>query len=282
MALAYFSGSIAILATAFESFLDILSSAIIFFTNLFIRKRDYYKYPVGKARMEPLGIIVFSVVITTSFGQVLITSIQQLTNPKGSDQQVHLDALGIGLLLGNILIKAALWLWCARVKGSSSVQVLAQDHRNDVVFNSASAIFPIIAVWTKASWVDPAGAIILSLYIIYEWSIPLLGNVQRLAGQVADTDDIKQLTYFAYRFSNRILAVDTVRAYYIGDRLLVEIDIILPPHLELHEAHDIGEDLQNALEMMDNVERAFVHLDYNASHQVEHMRVVNDVGFGRD
>lgn len=94
--------------------------------------------------MEPLGIIVFSVVITTSFGQVLLTSIQQLTSPKESDQQIHLDMLGVGLLLGNILVKAVLWLWCAGIQGSSSVQVLAQDHRNDVFFNSASAIFPII------------------------------------------------------------------------------------------------------------------------------------------
>lgn len=62
----------------------------------------------------------------------------------------------------------------------------------------------------------------------------------------------------------------------------MEIDIILPPHIELHEAHDIGEALQNALERMENVERAFVHLDYNSNHQVEHMRVVNDIGFGRD
>ncbi|KAI8336352.1 hypothetical protein BC941DRAFT_461767 [Chlamydoabsidia padenii] len=176
LALALFSGSMAILATAFESFLDILSNAIIFCTTQFIRKKDYYAYPVGKSRIEPLGIIVFSVVITTSFGQVLLTSIKQLTGPIDSDQQIHLDALGLGILAGNIGIKAALWLWCASIKGSSSVQVLGQDHRNDVLFNSASAIFPIVAVWAKSPWVDPAGAILLSLYIIYEWSTLLLGK----------------------------------------------------------------------------------------------------------
>ncbi|KAI8344680.1 hypothetical protein BC941DRAFT_409344 [Chlamydoabsidia padenii] len=84
----------------------------------------------------------------------------------------------------------------------------------------------------------------------------------------------------AYRFSTKITAVDTVRAYYNGDRLLVEIDIILPPECPLHEAHDVGEALQDALEMMENVERAFVHLDYNAHHEVEHRRVVDGVGFG--
>lgn len=46
--LALFSGSMAILASAFESFLDIVSNAIIFFTVRIIRQKDYYTYPVGK------------------------------------------------------------------------------------------------------------------------------------------------------------------------------------------------------------------------------------------
>lgn len=46
--LALFSGSMAILASAFESFLDIVSNAIIFFTIRIIRRKDYYTYPVGK------------------------------------------------------------------------------------------------------------------------------------------------------------------------------------------------------------------------------------------
>lgn len=55
MALALFSGSMAILATAFESFLDILSNAIIFCTSVFIRKKDYYAYPVGKVKTNKRG-----------------------------------------------------------------------------------------------------------------------------------------------------------------------------------------------------------------------------------
>jgi hypothetical protein len=46
--LAVFSGSMAILASAFESFLDILSNAIIFFTIRVIQQKNIYNYPVGK------------------------------------------------------------------------------------------------------------------------------------------------------------------------------------------------------------------------------------------
>ncbi|KAI8394106.1 cation efflux family-domain-containing protein [Radiomyces spectabilis] len=278
--LAFYSGSMSILASAFESFLDVLSNAIIYFTIRIIRKKDHYAYPVGKSRMEPLGIIVFAVIITTSFSQVLITSIERLTDPSKASEELDLSPLALALLISNIVLKGILWIWCLTIRGSSSVQALAQDHGNDVVFNIASTIFPVIAVSAGAPWLDPVGAILLSIYIIQEWMVVLLENIRRLTGQAASVDDVKQLTYMAYRFSTKIEAVDTVRAYYIGDRLLVEVDIVLPPECPLQEAHDIGEALQNALEMMENVERAFVHLDYTAEHEIEHRRVVEGVGFG--
>ena len=42
----------------------------------------------------------------------------------------------------------------------------------------------------------------------------------------------------------RVLLVDTVRAIHFGGGFLVEVDIVLPPEMPLHEAHDIGEELQ--------------------------------------
>lgn len=42
----------------------------------------------------------------------------------------------------------------------------------------------------------------------------------------------------------KVVAVDTTRAYHFGEEFLVEIDIVLPPTMSLGEAHDIGESLQ--------------------------------------
>lgn len=67
-----------------------------------------------------------------------------------------------------------------------------------------------------------------------------------------------------------IQAIDTVRAYSVGDGLFAEIDIVLPPDTPLSQAHDLGESLQGALERLDNVERAFVHVDYDSIHAIEH------------
>ena len=38
--------------------------------------------------------------------------------------------------------------------------------------------------------------------------------------------------------------------------------MVLPGDMPLKDAHDIGEDLQNKIEALPEVERAFVHLDW--------------------
>ena len=67
-----------------------------------------------------------------------------------------------------------------------------------------------------------------------------------------------------------ILAIDTVRAYHSGPRIIVEVDIVMDPHESLRTTHDVAEDLQVKLESLPDVERAYVHIDYETSHKPEH------------
>jgi len=51
---------------------------------------------------------------------------------------------------------------------------------------------------------------------------------------------------------------------------MVQVDIELPEDMHLREAHDIGESLQYRLEDLTEVERAYVHLDFESTHRPEH------------
>lgn len=72
----------------------------------------------------------------------------------------------------------------------------------------------------------------------------------------------------------RITQIDTCRAYHNGNNFFVEVDIVLPPTMRLSEAHDIGESLQICFESLQNVDRAFVHLDYETDHKPEHKKSI--------
>ena len=53
---------------------------------------------------------------------------------------------------------------------------------------------------------------------------------------------------------------------------VAQVDIELPEDMHLREAHNIGETLQEKLEDLPEVERAYVHLDFESTHRPEHTR----------
>lgn len=87
-----------------------------------------------------------------------------------------------------------------------------------------------------------------------------------LTGHTAKPDFLKKITWMCLNHHEQIKYVETVRAFHFGNNFLVEVDIVLPEEMTLQEAHNIGEPLQQKLERLSEVERAFVHLDYNFDH----------------
>jgi hypothetical protein len=134
------TSSLSVLASLVDAALDFLSTAIVWITTRLIARQDSYMYPVGRRRLEPIGVLVFSIVMVTSFFQVALECFSRLTS--GDTDIIQLGNSAIIIMATTIFIKALCWLWCRLIK-NSSVQALAQDAMTDVIFNIFSIIFPI-------------------------------------------------------------------------------------------------------------------------------------------
>ena len=134
------TNSMSMLAGLVDGLLDFLSTVIVWVTTIMIRRQDRNRYPISRRRLEPVSVLIFSVIMVTSFFQVALSSIKQLI---GDDRTVvELSIPSIALMGGTVLVKLLCWIWC-RLIPSPSVQVLAQDAMTDVVFNTFSIIFPL-------------------------------------------------------------------------------------------------------------------------------------------
>lgn len=113
-----------------------------------------------------------------------------------------------------------------------------------------------------AWWLDPLGAGLLSLFIIYDWGSTCFENVSRLTGAQVDDRVMEKLTFLAWRFSPLVKGYKSITAYHAGDGIWVEIDILLDEKTPLEVSHDVAETLQYCAEAMPEVDRAFVTADY--------------------
>lgn len=256
------SSSLSLIASLLDSALDLLCTVIVWTTNRMVSWRLEAlsrRFPVGRRRLEPLGILVFSIIMVISFLQILQESVTRLL-PSGDHSIATLPVVAIGAMAGTVGLKGVIGLCCMKIK-TTQVQALVQDCKTDVIFNTLSLLFPLIGKQFGIWWLDPAGAALLSLYIIYDWADTCLENVTRLCGQGAETPLQKKLTYLAYRFAPVVKGFKTITAYHAGDGVWVEFDVLLDEKTPLRKSHDIAETLQYCAEALQEVDRAFVTMD---------------------
>ena len=131
------------------------------------------------------------------------------------------------------------------------MQAYAQDH-GDVVTNMVGLAAALIGD-RMYYWVDPLGAILLAAYIIVNWSQTALENIRAMVG-------MSRLRNFWYgpclawnHHPDIVLMTPSGRTRSVRNGF-VEVDVVLDEDMPLRRAHDIGEELQNGIEQMEEVE----------------------------
>lgn len=156
-------------------------------------------------------------------------------------------------------------IYCFFLRRYPSVHVFFVDHRNDIVVNIFGLVMSIVGdrfVW----YLDPIGAMCIALLILFSWASNAFEQVWLLVGKSAPKEFISKLVYMTITHDSRIAKVETCRAYHAGQKYYVEVDVVMDQNTPLKISHDVGQSLQRKLEGLQDVERAFVHIDYEHEH----------------
>ncbi|KAF5376194.1 hypothetical protein D9757_009308 [Collybiopsis confluens] len=229
------SASLSLLATGIDSIFDLGSNIVLWYLHRKSKRLDVNKWPVGGARLENIGNIVYGrrsnhvdlvlgmlILSWAADGQVsfnlvvMVESVRDLVTHNSSSSntnEFHLPSIiAVASALG---VKITLFFYCYSLrKSNSQVHVLWEDHRNDIFLNGFGILMS--AGGSKLRWwLDPTGALIIGVGILLTWGRTIYREFELLAGKSAPSEFLKLLTYNAMTFSNDIEKVDTVRAYHV-------------------------------------------------------------------
>mmetsp|Transcript_12547 Transcript_12547/g.25437 ORF Transcript_12547/g.25437 Transcript_12547/m.25437 type:complete len:495 (+) Transcript_12547:143-1627(+) len=299
--------SLSVLAALVDSILDVVSQWILAYTERRSSKtRSSAFYPAGASRLEPLGVLSCAALMGfASFG-VLKEAMEKLVEGLSHGGDVSMtdeNRSSVWSMSSVVIVKLGLWGLCQKVghvreeetkdttsllngggtAGSttagggpkyyvdSTLEALAQDHWNDCLSNAVAAMALLFALSNEHFWIlDPIGAIVISLYIIFSWYSTGKEQIEQLTGKAAPSEFIDELYEMANNFDAK-MEVDVVRAYHFGPKFLVELEVVLPRDTLLFESHDMGMELQYEIESREEVERCFVHIDYESRPYDEHV-----------
>lgn len=280
--------SLSVLAALLDSVLDVVSQAVLNYTEKHSSmQRSSAFYPAGASRLEPIGVLTCAALMGMASFEVLKESFETLIHKESTLEDLSLNEAWSSFwsMLIIVLVKLGLLWLCQQAShrrsyGSSkaalqladpTLEALAQDHWNDALSNGVAAVALVLALYSNDLWwVDPVGAIVISLYIIHSWYNTGKDQIEQLTGKSAPTEFIDELMELAEHFDGRMI-VDTCRAYHFGPKFLVELEVVMPQHTLLKESHDLGMELQYEIEAREEVERCFVHIDYETRPYDEHV-----------
>jgi cation diffusion facilitator family transporter len=296
--------SLSVLAALLDSVLDVVSQLVLNYTEQHSSmQRSSAHYPAGASRLEPIGVLTCAALMGMASFEVLRESITSLIYHKESlAAAIASDSVGSGVslvsfwsMLAIVVTKLALLWLCNKAANKKLVtpngsragfvdstravvrladptlEALAQDHWNDSLSNTIAAVALLFALREPRFWyLDPVGAILISFYIIHSWFMTGKDQIEQLTGKSAPEDFIEELMELASSFDDR-MEVDVCRAYHFGPKFLVELEVVMPRQTLLFESHDLGMELQYEIEGREEVERCFVHIDYELRDYDEHV-----------
>mmetsp|Transcript_14025 Transcript_14025/g.27573 ORF Transcript_14025/g.27573 Transcript_14025/m.27573 type:complete len:238 (-) Transcript_14025:829-1542(-) len=162
------SRSLAVMGSTLDSFLDLLTQVVIYGVERCSRHRDRTQYPAGLSRLEPIGVILCASFMGMASLELIFHSVMQLLS---GYHKLWFSILSITILVTAIVLKIILYIFCsAQSKYSGSLLALAEDHRNDVMTNTMALATGFTAhLYPTVWWMDPLGAILMSIYIAISW-----------------------------------------------------------------------------------------------------------------
>jgi divalent metal cation (Fe/Co/Zn/Cd) transporter len=188
------SGSLSLFTTMADAIFDPMSNMTLLLCNKAVNRVDPRKFPAGKARIETAGNICFCALMTAVSMIIIAFSIREIV--EGSDTLVadfHLPSI-IAVSVA-FFTKLALFLYCFALRNQvSQIRILWEDHRNDLLINGIGVMTSILGSKVRW-WIDPMGAIILSLIVSGLWLHSAYGEFQLLIGVTADTKMQQLITY---------------------------------------------------------------------------------------
>ena len=257
----FVGGSWAVVGDGVDTTSDIISFIVILIAARITAKPPSPKYPYGYDRAETIATKLLAFVIFFAGAQLLFMSISSLFNQQVRDIPSN---LAMYVTLASITGKLLLTLWMYRQGKSTQSRMLlanAKNMRADILLSLTVLTGLFFAIHRQIALLDPIMTIAVSLWIMYTGFGIFMETSRELMDGVSDTTIYKQV-FDAVRSVPGAYNPHRARIRKMANMYLIDLDIEVDGHLNVLEAHAIGEAVEHSIKHnIQNVYDIMVHIE---------------------
>ena len=243
--------SIAIIADAWHTLSDSLTSLVVIIGFKVSSKPADKKHPYGHGQAEIISSVIIGTMLAIVGFNFLIASIQRFIN----HQSAVYGNLAVIVFIISVIVKEGLAQFSIRAGKKINSQSLIADgwhHRSDALVSLMVlvGIFMGEYFW----WVDSIMGIIVSLVIFYTTYIILKESISSLIGEEPSEDFEAEIRKIVTNSVSRDVKLHHFHSHKYGDNRELTFHIRLPADIRLEDAHRIAEKLEKKIREEMNIE----------------------------
>ena len=240
----FISNSQAMLADAFNSASDILSSIMTYIGNKVASKDADDDHNLGHGKAEYIYSMLISITMLALGVRVLIDSIKSLISPDKYNFTIWL----VIVCVITIIVKLALYLYTRSIGKKYKnllVEANSKDHRNDIVITSCNLVAAVLSLF-GIYILDGIVGIGIALWILYT-GIRIFTDSYDVLMDKTISQETKDKVMQIINEHDEIYKIQHFNATPVGYRYQVSFSIFVDGNLSTFESHEIANTLEKEI-----------------------------------
>jgi cation diffusion facilitator family transporter len=247
------SGSVAVLASAIDSILDMAVSLFNYFAINKAEENPNEQYQYGKGKIQAIAAVIEGTIITISGLFIIYVGIHKLYE---SSETILLTpsiiAMSISMVITYFLVQ-----YLAKVAKETDNLVIKADalhYRTDLWSNAAVLISLVLVYITGLDWIDALFGIGIGIYIIYSAYEIIVEGIGILLDRAFDVDMVERIDKIISSHPE-VTSYHWLKTRTDGTTNFVEFHMVLRPNMPLLEAHRIADEVEDEMRELDRRKR---------------------------
>lgn len=254
-----FGHSHALIADGFHSLADLVTDALVLFAAKFGAQDADQDHPYGHGRIETLATGFIALLLVFTGVGIIYDAALHLSKPAAPVPVFYVFIVAIL----SILAKEILFQYTRQLADSLSSELLranAWHHRSDA-FSSIVVLIGLIGVMLGFTYLDAIAAIVVGLMVMHMgWELG--GNSMRELIDTAVNEETLNSIQKTILNIDGVRAVHQLRTRSMRGNVLVDVHVMVDPHLSVSEGHHISEQVYVALNKVhSDITDVTVHID---------------------
>lgn len=256
------ANSSAMISDAIHSASDVFSTVVVLIGVKLSSKDSDKEHPYGHERLECMAAIILAMILFVTGLAIGVEALKEILQGNYENLEKPGMLAVVAAVLSIIIKEIMFWYtrYYAKKIDSSALMADAWHHRSDA-FSSVGALIGVSGAMMGFPIMDAIASLVIFVFIAKAAFDIFKDAMDKMVDHSCDEETEKQM-YDCVMSHKEVLGIDLLQTRIFGNKIYVDVEILVTGTYTLQEAHEIAEEVHETIEEnFPKVKHIMVHVN---------------------